>query len=213
MRGRRKSGQVGVAGHDKALDGLLASLLSDVPVDMPVGPACAPSGDSAPPPAVARNAMPAPPFTQTGPRDEAPPTWAQNDFRVLLVGVGAYRFALPLVLMRSIALLPARWTRVPGQPDWHLGVWRYRDTPVVLADLGGLIGVAARCVAPRYVLMIGDGRAGLPCDTVEDTALVGRDAARWRRSTRTPAWLAGMLVEQMCALLDVDALNAAIRHG
>lgn len=220
MSGRAKPTRL--AEHDAALDSMLAPLLAEVPSD--------PDARCEEPAQVkevtadaeaevkAENPYPLKgetvrPLCDPGDASDASPAWANTDFRALLFHVGGFRFAIPLVLMRGIAMLPERRTRIPGQPGWHLGVVPYREQSVVVADLGELIGVAARCEAPRYLLVIGDGCQALTCDRIEDAALVRHDAVRWRRSVRPGAWLAGLLVENMCVLLNVDALSEVIRHG
>ena len=112
-----------------------------------------------------------------------------------------------------LALLPEGRVRLPGQPSWHLGVVRLRSGLVTMADLGLLVGIEARCTAARYLLVIGDGKVALVCDRIEDATLIASGQAHWRRGGTPAAWLAGMLSETLCALLDADALVASIRHG
>jgi chemotaxis signal transduction protein len=180
----------GLAGHDEALGGLLESLFSD-----------AEDGGSL---------QPGSPASDPG---RVAPAWADDDFRALLFRVGEFRFAMPLLLMRSVSLLPDRLTRIPGQPKWQLGLVRYRGQSVTVADFGLLIGVQARCVSPRFLLLIGDGRGAIACDEIEDAVLVERKTVRWARSDVERAWLAGLMTEQMCSLVDGDMVSAKIRHG
>lgn len=196
-----------LAEHGAALPGLLESLLAEVPAVDAVDTAVA-----APSPSTLKADDDRPLIDDKAAVDRVP-AWAATDFRALLFSIGPLRFAVPLVLMRSIAHLPGQRTQVPGQPVWHLGVVRYRGRSVVVADLGALIGIAAHCNTPRYLLVIGEGGEALVCDRVEDMALVTPDSVRWRRPDGTRAWLAGMLSEQMCALLDPDVLAGAMRHG
>lgn len=207
-----------LVGHDKALGTLLASLLAEVSSaagePLPEAPARA---DADPPtgtqPADRLNTAEPQPLTgqhgQTAPK----PVWAAHDFRALLFRIGEYRFAMPLVLMRSVASLPEQRTRLPSQPPWHLGLVHYRGRSMVVMDLGQWIGVRARCAAPRYLLVIGDGTRAVVCDQIEDAVLVCPRRVRWRRVSGDRAWLAGFLVQQMCVLLDADALDESIGHG
>lgn len=205
--------------HDAALSKLLKSLLAGVPgagdeileqASTPAGP-----GESASVQAAdTRHTACAQPITES--HDNAaprPPLWATHDFRALLFRVGEYRFAMPLVMMQSVASLPAQRTRLPAPAAWHLGLIRYRQRSVALADLGLLIGVQARCAAARYVLVIGDGSGGVVCDQIDDAVLVRAGEVHWRRPSQDRAWLAGLLTQQMCVLLDVDALWVSIGHG
>jgi len=200
--------------HDAALHSLLDSLLAEVPAaDAAAVPIEAPTSPRAP----ALNADAARPLPTTGEPGPASrdltPDWARPDFRALFFRVGEFRFAMPLVQMCSVSALPAQLARVPAQPAWHLGVARHRGRPVVVADIGLLLGLQTRCEAPRYLLVIGDGHAALACDRVEDAAAIGADAVRWRDPAAGRAWLAGLLVREMCALLNPAAVDEEMRHG
>ena len=202
--------------HENALGELLDSLLAEAPSaggePLPEARADADRPTGAQPEDRLNTAEPQPLTEQHG--ETAPkPVWAAHDFRALLFRIGEYRFAMPLVLMHSVASLPERRTRLPSQPPWHLGLIHYRERPVVLVDLGLLIGVRARCVAPRYVLVIGDGSRAVVCDQIEDAVLVCPRQVRWHRESADRTWLAGFLAQQMCVLLDAGALDESIGHG
>ncbi|MCB1773451.1 MAG: chemotaxis protein CheW [Gammaproteobacteria bacterium] len=141
------------------------------------------------------------------------PPWALQPFRVLLFRVGGQRFAMPLVLLSSVALMPPRLHELPSGPDWELGIARLRDLSVVIADLGGLLGIATACEAPRYLLLVGEGRTAVACDQFEDAVLIETDQVRWPRGARVQPWLAGLLTCQMCVLIDPLVVEEKIRHG
>lgn len=227
-----------LAEHDTALHSLLESLLTEVPSGSPnavaaADPAPEPamsqpvvetassraatavlqSTESAPPAADKLNAAPLAPLVDGKPARSAVPSWAETTFRALLFRVGDYRFALPLVLMRGVAVLEQAPHRVPGQAAWHLGIAHSRGTRVTLVELGLLVGVDARCRGMRYLLLLGDGQWALACDAIEEAVLVDSDDVRWHRGRDKRAWLAGFLVQQMCVLLDGEALYGAMRHG
>lgn len=215
-------GQKGLAGHDRALGGLLDSLFDEPetarnprsreavvcdPVaepPLPVDPgglndsAAAPLEDESP---------------VRGARAPVVPAWSEGGFRALLFRIGGFRFAAPLVRMRGIVAMPDRLTRIPAQPAWHLGVARYRGQSVVVADFGLLTGVQARKAEPRYLLMIGDGDVAITCDGIEDEIGVEPQHVSWAKPDSARAWLAGLLTDQMCGLLDTDVLSGQVRHG
>ncbi|HOP16804.1 MAG: chemotaxis protein CheW [Gammaproteobacteria bacterium] len=197
-----------LARHDAALGSLLASLLAEVPEFTPADAGVVPLNPPDIQPLTGQD--PGEPALET-----AVPVWAQAaaGFRVLQFRIGEFRFAMPMVLLHSVALLPDRVTALPAQPRWQRGVVRYRGRTVVLADLGVLIGVAAQCESARYMLVFGDGGQALVCDGIEDAVLVGKDDMRWSRRRQQRAWLLGLLVAQMCVLLDPDVVANGIRHG
>ncbi|MCB1723700.1 MAG: chemotaxis protein CheW [Gammaproteobacteria bacterium] len=206
-----------LAQPDAALQNLLDALLVDVATDAPAGGARAPAAAAAPTRPTAQdpvlNTEPAPPLTEPGVAQAPLPAWAVNGFRALLFRIGEFRFALPLVLMRGVAPGEERLGKIPGLPAWHLGAMHSRGALVNVADLGQLVGIDAHCTALRYLLLIGDGRVALGCDALEDAVVVDSAQVRWQRHQRAGrAWLAGLLVQQMCLLLDADALAQAMRH-
>ena len=216
--------------HDAALGNLLESLLADVPEYERAAPPAPPAEVKSPEPSEPtpqKVADPTPSKTSLNPASDGPltndepgetqnrnevPAWAQEPFRVLLFRIGELRFAVPLILMCSVTRIPDRLTRVPAQPPWHLGVARYRDESVVVADLGLLLGLRAPCPDPAYLLVIGDGCEAIACDTVEEAVVVTADDVRWRRAAGQP-WLSGLLVDHMCGLLDAEVIGRRIRHG
>jgi len=212
-------GEARLAAHATALSGLLESLFTEAPVcaDTPIEAALSEAAevpeatDSAPDDLIIQ-----PPTAEVSVGLEADgrvPDWAQDPFRALLFRVGGFRFAMPLILMRSIFGLPDKITRLPAQPVWHRGLVRYRDQCVAVVDLGSLFGVHASCVAPRYLLLIGDGHAALECDEIEDALVVDPKAVRWSKKEAGRSWMAGLIPHQMCGLLDADAITEQIRHG
>jgi len=196
--------------HDSALGLLLDDLLAEA-----TEPAVNAAIDRA-----SLNSAPPEPLTREEGSDDAGeagktlrPTWAMQPFRVLLFRVGQQRFAMPLVLMSSVALMPQRLHVLPSGPNWELGVARMRNVSVVVADLGGLLGIELPCAAPRYMLLVGEGRAAVSCDQLEDAVLIDGDRVRWPKGTRVQPWLAGLLTGQMCVLIDPLVIEETIRHG
>lgn len=141
------------------------------------------------------------------------PGWARTAFRVLLFGIGGADFAVPLLMLNAAARVDGPIKQVPGQPDWHRGIYHFREQVLVVVDLPLLLGLGTRCTDPGYLLLIGDGRFAIACDALGDMPTTVPEAVRWRRpEDRRRAWLAGLMVGEMCVLLDAEAIDAKIRH-
>ena len=54
----------------------------------------------------------------------------------------------------------------------------------------------------RYVVTLHNSDWGLCVDAVAGTAVLDPDAVRWRSERSKRPWLAGTVIEKMCALLD-----------
>lgn len=169
-----------------------------------------------PPPAKASPA-PAKP-SAPGPPAEAPrPAWQQREFEVLRFQVGGLTLAVPLVLLGSIHPLEEQPAPLPGQADWCLGVLPGREPARRVVD-------TARVIMPeryhpgmresyRYVLTVHESRWALAAEAITGTEVLAREQVRWRtRSGRRP-WLAGTVIDHMCALIDVAGLDALLTTG
>jgi len=59
----------------------------------------------------------------------------------------------------------------------------------------------------RYVLVIPGCNWGLAVDSVGGVLDLQPEQVRWRSVHTRREWLAGTVVDKMCALIDVEALN------
>lgn len=140
------------------------------------------------------------------------PVWAKQPFKVLVVQVGNLRVAVPLLMLNGIAPLQANQvtTNMPGQPAWHRGVMRHRQSKLVLMDLARLLDLRAGEQQPSFLLLIGDGQFGVQCDALEEPVEVEAQQVDWRAQSGKNDWKFGMLREQMCVLLDPEGITARV---
>jgi len=198
-----------LAEQDVALARLLEDLLGELPGDASPKPPSA----ALPPTSGRLNESAEPPLqgeSSAEPVGRGMPAWAGVDFRALLFRVGEYRFAMPLVALHSVAAMGRRPTVLPRQPDWQIGVIRYRDRAVRVADLLALLGLAASGTTPRYLLVLGGGQAAVACEQIDEAIDVSRDAVRWRAPGDSRRWLVGFLVDSLSAVLDPSAIEREI---
>lgn len=140
------------------------------------------------------------------------PHWAQQAFECLLFNVGGLRLAVPLVELGSIyPLEPDQLTPIFGQAGWFMGLLPTKQGSIRVID-------AAQVVMPeryrpelrdgyRYVITLDGSDWGLAADSVADALTLDPDAVRWRSERSKRPWLAGTVVDQMCALIDAGQLN------
>ncbi len=163
----------------------------------------------------------------SAPAEAGVPQWGQAPFQSLLLKVQGLTLALPLVKLNRI--LPWREpTHLPGYVPWLLGVVRYLEQNVRVVDTAALVmpeivqaqrsapaadGACSGEVAARHIVLIGDGRWGLVCDEVSSVITIDPARVRWRSSRAKRPWLAGTVVEQLCALLDAERLGQLLDEG
>ncbi len=140
-------------------------------------------------------------------------------FQSLLFQIAGLTVAVPLVELNGILRYPERLAAVPGLPSWGLGVIRHRDQNLVVVDSIGLfvpenLREASRSRSkPRYLIVLGGGRFGLACDSVDQVVSIKPDEVHWRGERGRRPWLAGTVKDRLCALLEVPSLVRLLKVG
>lgn len=150
------------------------------------------------------------------------PAWAQPSFDALMFRVaGSLTLSVPLLKLHGIV----PWspvTAVPGHASWFLGILPHRGVQVKVIDIARFVipeNHTARATintAPdrfKRIVLIGDGEWGLACDDIGMVLKLAPDKVRWRTVAGNRPWLAGMVTEQMCALLDADKIVELLKKG
>ncbi len=177
---------------------------------IPEAPQVAPAVSA---PAVAEDAVvvPAPPAPPEDGWIDGRPAWAQRKFECLLFRVSGLTLAVPLVELGGVLSLDQELTPLFGQPDWFLGLLRSKSEGTVKAI------DTARWVMPerydpasreqlKYVILMQGSEWGMTCHEVADAISLEPDQVSWRTDRGRRPWLAGTVIEHMCAIMDVAAL-------
>jgi purine-binding chemotaxis protein CheW len=155
-----------------------------------------------------------PPSTQESAVEVGVPEWARDKFQCLLFHVGTLKLAVPLVKLTRIQPWGEHITATPGRPDWFLGLLAQDDGKTGVIDTARLVfsrdrrsqAVQDYESEPGHILLVEGGRWGLTCDSLGEVVELRPDEVRWRTQSTARRWLAGTVLEQMCALLDVEIL-------
>ena len=149
---------------------------------------------------------------------EGRPAWGQEPFECLLFDVAGLTLAVPLVCLGSIYPLDGKeLTPLFGQPDWFLGLLPSQAGNLKVLD-------TARWVMPErytdelrdgleYVISVQDCEWGLAVHKVNKSIRLDPANVKWRTQRSQRPWLAGTVIDHMCALLDVSALAELIVGG
>ncbi|MBI1425371.1 MAG: hypothetical protein GC149_18185 [Gammaproteobacteria bacterium] len=162
---------------------------------------------AAPPVPVAKPQAPA--------EEPAAPAWMGQELQAMLFKVAGLTLAVPLVDLNGVV----EWdeekvTEMPGHADFYLGLMSHLNQQIPVVD-------TARLVLPESkrkllagedpyqritrVVLINNSRYGLACDEVNEVVTLKADAVRWRSERTQRRWLAGTVIEHMCALVDATA--------
>ncbi|WP_209437192.1 CheW domain-containing protein [Pseudomonas batumici] len=146
------------------------------------------------------------------------PHWAAEPFECLLFDVAGLTLAVPLVCLGSIySLAGHELTPLFGQPEWFLGILPSQAGNLKVLD-------TARWVMPdryrddfrqglQYVISVQGYEWGLAVHQVSRSLRLDPDEIKWRTHRGQRPWLAGTVIEHMCALLDVSELAELIASG
>lgn len=152
------------------------------------------------------------------PATDSRPEWAEEPFECLLFDVAGLTLAVPLVCLGAIYSLEGQeLTPLFGQPDWFLGILSCQAGNLKVLD-------TARWVMPdryredfkqglQYVISVQGYEWGLAVHQVSRSLRLDPQEIKWRAQRGHRPWLAGTVIEHMCALLDVAQLAELIASG
>jgi purine-binding chemotaxis protein CheW len=150
------------------------------------------------------------------------PTWGEEKFQVMLFKVSGLSLAVPLTELNGVQ----EWfseaiTPMPGHASWYLGLVNYRGGQVPVIDTARFVMPADRQnmvsedINERLhrIVYIGNAAWGLACDEVAEVITIEPEQVRWRSNRTSRRWLAGTVIEQMCALIDPPVFAEMLATG
>lgn len=150
----------------------------------------------------------------------AVPSWAVQPFQCLLFKVGGLSLAVPLMELSGV--IP--WREVNAMPNrsaHFLGLLQHQGASVKVVDTtlvvmperaqSGDASIAAR--RPGHILLISHGQWGLACDSIGEVLTLTAADVRWRTAKGKRPWLAGTVLQHLCAVLDVTSLTELLIRG
>ena len=147
------------------------------------------------------------------PEPAAPPSrpeWSEQPFECLIFTVAGLQLAVPLILLGAIHRIEEEIRPIPGSPRWYMGIRPDRDQNLRVVDsaewiMAGRVPPGARDNY-RFVIRLDNSDWGLACDDVAQSFTLRPDEVRWRTARGKRPWLAGTVIDQMCALIDVRSM-------
>lgn len=138
------------------------------------------------------------------------PEWSERPFECLIFTVAGLQLAVPLVLLGAIHRIEEDIKPLPGSPRWYMGVRVGSQQNLRVVDTAEWI-MAGRVPANvrdnyRFVIRLDNSEWGLACDDVAQSFTLSPNDVRWRTARSKRPWLAGTVIEQMCALVDVRTM-------
>lgn len=177
---------------------------------------------------VAKPEIIAPPVTQVEPETQVEPAGPdgitpssrviEGDFQSLFFKVAGLTLAVPLTELGGIHNLEKPGPLF-GKPNWFMGVMLHREEKLNVVDTAKWV-MPEKCneiledsLKYQYLIMLGDSGWGLACEELVNTVTLESNSVKWREPGGKRPWLAGMVKEKMCAMLDVKQLVSMLNNG
>lgn len=149
------------------------------------------------------------------------PEWARFEFQSLSFKVAGLTLAAPLEKLNGIVELEGELSELPGYSPWVLGILNNRGQNVQVIDVAKVIMTGRQLdrgqenpeKGAKFVVLINSGKFGLAADSLSQVLTLSPDDVRWRSANGKRPWLAGTVIEQMCAILDIDHLTRELIKG
>lgn len=156
--------------------------------------------------------------TRTTATEREVPEWGRQGFAALLFDVAGIKMAAPLHSLGGICLIEDNLQSVVAQADWFMGLLRWNDRNLRVID-------TARFVMPerikdnshraqyQSVIVLGNSHWALAVDQADESTHLASQDVRWKHLLGTRPWLAGTLLNRLCALVDVDSLTELLEEA
>ena len=138
-------------------------------------------------------------------------------FQVLLCKVAGLTIAVPLVELGGIHQL-TKLSTIAGKPDWFKGILIKGDVKYQCIDAARWImpekvsAEMAKTIDYKFAIQLGKSPYVLCCESVSSTVELSKDEIKWRKDDIKRPWLAGLLKEKMCALIDGARMVQVVLH-
>lgn len=142
----------------------------------------------------------------------------EASFQALFFEVAGLTLAVPLITLGGIHNLD-KVGPLFGKPAWFKGVMLHREQKINVVDTAMWVMPEkydqnlSETLNYQYLIMLGDSPWGLASDKLVNTVTLSKDEVKWRESNSKRPWLAGMVKERMCALVDVNQLILMLNNG
>ncbi|GGD57807.1 chemotaxis protein CheW [Lacimicrobium alkaliphilum] len=144
--------------------------------------------------------------------------YRQGSFQALFFKVAGLTLAVPLTELGGIHKQD-KTSALIGKPDWFTGVMLHREEKLNVVDTAQWVmpekydETLAESLNYQYLIMLGDSGWGLSCESLVNTVKLEQDDVKWREHHGKRPWLAGLVKEKMCALIDASQLVYMLEQG
>ncbi|AHK15343.1 MULTISPECIES: chemotaxis protein CheW [Thalassolituus] len=144
--------------------------------------------------------------------------WASSQgIECLIFKVAGLKLAIPLPLLGGVFNVNDKVTPLFGQAKWSLGVWQSDEQKLTVVDSAQLImperGKSLVDEGYSYLIQLDRAPWALACQEITDTVTLVEQSIKWRGEGSKRPWLAGTVIAEMCALIDVPGLLSLLEEN
>jgi len=144
--------------------------------------------------------------------------YRKGSFQAMFFDVAGLTIAVPLIELGGIHN-SNKTNALVGKPDWFIGVMLHREEKINVVDTA-LWVMPEKCdealknsLNYQYIIMLGNSHWGLSAESLVDTVTLEQEDVKWLDAPSKRPWLAGLVKDRMCALLDVSSLIKLLDAG
>ncbi|WP_240695148.1 chemotaxis protein CheW [Corallincola luteus] len=141
-----------------------------------------------------------------------------SEFQTLFFEVAGLTLAVPLKQLGGIMQI-GRIHKLIGKPSWFKGVMNVRGEKHNVVDTAMWVmpekynKKLAEHLNYQYLIMLDSSPWGLAVENIVTAEPLSQEGIKWRTERGKRPWLAGMAIDRMCALLDVEQLISLLDKG
>lgn len=142
----------------------------------------------------------------------------KDDFQALFFEIAGLTLAVRLTELGGIHQIDTI-NPLFGKPSWFKGVMLHKEDKFNVVDTAKWImpeksaEKLAESAKYQYLILLDESGWGLACERLINTATLQPDDVKWRSADASRPWLAGMVKNKMCALVNVQQLVAMLNQG
>jgi purine-binding chemotaxis protein CheW len=138
-------------------------------------------------------------------------SWSSQGVECLVFSVGGLKLAVPLLFLGGVHEVdPSDVKPLIGQPVWYLGMVNRNEQNLQVIDTASFImPERAQSLSEqgyKYLIQLEKTPWAIACHSIDDTVRLEATEIKWRGDRSKRVWLAGTVIEKMCALIDVSGL-------
>jgi purine-binding chemotaxis protein CheW len=141
-----------------------------------------------------------------------------QEFQALFFEVAGLTLAVQLTDLGGIHEM-SKVSPLIGKPSWYKGVMLHRQEKYNVVDTARWImpdkfaQKMAESTKYQYLILMDNSGWGLACESLITTSTLQVEDVKWRKAGSNRPWLAGMVKNKMCALVNVQQLVSMLNKG